>query len=229
MTSQRARDRWTGAALGALAVLGLLVAVVVVAVLALTEPVPPTSAAPSSPGPPRPAGAPGSLADGQTWLGDVVLDAGSLLTPDADLRDVQAQGTDVLTGADGIRAGTLDVVATVPFEVVAAQIGPGSTVAAAGDGQASVTRDVQALGRTLEVRATGTVDVVGGRLVVEPRAVDVEGLAFLSSALAAAARELVTVEQDVEGLPPGLVLREVTVTDDGFRARLDGEDVLVAP
>ncbi|MFC3688636.1 LmeA family phospholipid-binding protein [Aquipuribacter hungaricus] len=227
MTSQRARDRWAGAALGALAVLGLLVAVVVVAVLALTDPAP--SAAPPSPASPRPAEAPGTLAEGQTWLGDVALDAGSLLTPDADLRDVQAEGTDVLTGADGIRAGSLDVEATVPFEVVAAQIGPGTTITAAEDGQATVTRDVRALGRALEVQATGTVEVVRGRLVVEPRSVDVEGLSFLSSTLAAAARELVTIEQDVEGLPPGLVLREVTVTDDGFRARLDGEDVLVAP
>ncbi|MFC6851507.1 LmeA family phospholipid-binding protein [Aquipuribacter hungaricus] len=142
---------------------------------------------------------------------------------------MQAEGTDVLTGADGIRAGSLDVEATVPFEVVAAQIGPGTTITAAEDGQATVTRDVRALGRALEVQATGTVEVVRGRLVVEPRSVDVEGLSFLSSTLAAAARELVTIEQDVEGLPPGLVLREVTVTDDGFRARLDGEDVLVAP
>jgi hypothetical protein len=39
----------------------------------------------------------------------------------------------------------------------------------------------------------------------------------------------VTIEQTVEGLPEGLVLRDVAVQDDGFRARLDGVDVRLAP
>ena len=38
-------------------------------------------------------------------------------------------------------------------------------------------------------------------------------------------RELVTIRQPVEGVPDGLVLQEVTVQDDGFRARLSGTDV----
>ena len=138
-------------------------------------------------------------------------------------------GSDVRTGDDGIRAGRLAVDATVPFDVVARQIGPGTTVAAAGDGQASVRRTVEVLGRELDVVATGTVEVVGGRLVVNPRSIDVGGPAFVADAVAAVARELVVIEQDVEGLPEGLVLRQVTVTDVGFRARLDGEDVLIAP
>ena len=117
----------------------------------------------------------------------------------------------------------------MPFDVVARQIGPGTTVAAAGDGQASVRRTVEVLGRELDVVATGTVEVVGGRLVVNPRSIDVGGPAFVADAVAAVARELVVIEQDVEGLPAGLLLRQVTVTDAGFRARLDGEDVEIAP
>ena len=34
-----------------------------------------------------------------------------------------------------------------------------------------------------------------------------------------------TIRQPVEGVPEGLVLKEVTVQDDGFRALLSGEDV----
>jgi hypothetical protein len=97
----------------------------------------------------------------------------------------------------------------------------------AEDGQASVRRRVSVLGREVELVATGTVEAVGGRLVVQPRTIDVGGPAFLAEAIGAAAREFVVIEQDVAGLPEGLVLRQVTVTDSGFRARLDGQDVLV--
>ena len=44
-------------------------------------------------------------------------------------------------------------------------------------------------------------------------------------AVGAAVRELVTIRQPVEGVPEGLVLQEVAVQDDGFRARLSGTDV----
>ena len=232
--STRTRDRLVGALVGAVLVVVLLVAAAAVAFVRLSHPVDAATADPApppleSPLEPGRATPPADLAPGETWLGDVVLDAATLLTTEADLRDVSAVGSDVRTGDDGIRAGRLAVDATVPFDVVAQQIGPGTTVAAAGDGQASVRRTVEVLGRELDVVATGTVEVVGGRLVVNPRSIDVGGPAFVADAVAAVARELVVIEQDVEGLPEGLVLRQVTVTDAGFRARLDGEDVLIAP
>ena len=229
--STRTRDRAVGAVVGAVLVVVLLVAAAAVAVVWLSHPAGMAPADPATP-PPRESGRatpPADLAPGETWLGDVGLDAATLLTTEADLRDVSAVGSDVRTGDDGIRAGRLPVDATVPFDVVAQQIGPGTTVAAAGDGQASVRRRVEVLGRELDVVATGTVEVVGGRLVVQPRSIDVGGPAFVADAVAAVARELVVIEQDVEGLPEGLVLRQVTVTDVGFRARLDGVDVLIAP
>jgi len=233
MTSTRTRDRLVGAVMGGLLVLVLLVVLAVGAFLWLSEPGSASADPPPVPVPvPTATGdatPPDDLAAGETWLGDVALDAGSLLTTDADLRDVSAVGSNVLTGAGGIRVGRLAVDATVPFDVVAQQIGPGTTVGPAPGGQASVRRTVEILDRELDVVATGTVEVVGGRLVVEPRSIDVGGPAFLADAIAAAARELVVIEQDVDGLPEGLVLRQVTVTDGGFRARLDGEDVLIAP
>lgn len=232
MASQRTRDRWVGALLGALGLLVLLVAVAVVAFLLLSRPVSP-DADPSPDLPPPPVAGtptpPSDLGAGTTWLGDVDLDAGRLLTSQADLRDVTARGTDLVTGPDGTRAGTLEVEATVPFGVVADQLGPGTSVGPAEAGGASVRRTVEVLGREVDVVATGTVEARGGRIVVEPRTIDVGGPLLLAEAIGAATVELVTIEQDVEGLPPGLVLREVTVTDDGFRARLDGTDVLVAP
>jgi hypothetical protein len=51
---------------------------------------------------------------------------------------------------------------------------------------------------------------------------------FINDAISQAARELVTIEQSIEGLPPGLRLTAVTVGPNGFRATLRGTDVTIA-
>lgn len=48
-------------------------------------------------------------------------------------------------------------------------------------------------------------------------------------AIASVVRRSVTIEHEIEGLPEGLVLQDVTVQDDGFRANLRGEDVKLTP
>jgi hypothetical protein len=172
---------------------------------------------------------PEGLGEDEVWLADLTLDAGTVVTEGSLLRDVRAVGRDVVSGPGGLVAGRLAVDATVPFEVVAEELGGGSVVRAADGGQATVVRTVEALGRDLRVTATGTVEVEDGRLVVEPRSIDIGGPDFLSDAAAAVARRFVTIEQDIEGLPEGLVLRDVAVRDDGFRATFRGEDVELAP
>ena len=117
----------------------------------------------------------------------------------------------------------------MPFEVIANKLGDGTVVRSAGGGQVMVTRTVYALGRELPVIATGTVDVKAGKLIVEPRSIDLGGPDFLSDATAAVVRGLVTIEHDVEGLPEGLVLQDVAVQDEGFRVNLRGEDIKLVP
>jgi hypothetical protein len=168
---------------------------------------------------------PAGLREEEVWLADLELAAGTVVTAGSMLRDVQAVGQDVVTGSDGLVAGRLDVDATVPFEVVAAELGNGTEVRPADNGQATVVRNVEALGRQLRVAATGTVEVEGGKLVVEPHSIDVGGPDFLSGATAAVVRALVTVEHDIEGLPEGLVLNDVAVQGDGFRINLRGGNV----
>ena len=102
-------------------------------------------------------------------------------------------------------------------------------VRAAEGGQAAVVRTVEVLGRELRVVATGTVEVEGGSLVVEPRSIDIGGPDFLSNAIGTVVRSLVTIEHEIEGLPEGLVLQDVTVQEDGFRANLTGADVRLGP
>jgi len=164
------------------------------------------------------------------WLGDLTLDAGSVVMAGSALRDVRAVGQDVVTGPDGLVAAQLSVDATVPFDAVADELGSGAVVRAADGGQAMVVRTVETLGRELRVTAIGTVEVDGaGRLVLEPRSIDLGGPDFLSQATGAVVRRLVTLEHDIEGLPEGLVLRDVAVQSDGFRANFRGDDVRLIP
>ena len=227
MERRRVKDGLVGAAIGVLVV----VLVAVLFVLWVTEP---AGTRDSATGPPDatsldrpPSVPPANLAVGEMWLTDLVLEAGTLATRDGAIHDVEAFGTDMRTGPGGLVAGSLKVDATVPFALVAAQIADDVVVQAAGS-QAEVVRVFTFAGRDLRVVATGTVEVVAGRLVIEPQSIDVGGSAFLADLIGAAARELVTIEHEIEGLPEGLVLRDVTVQEDGFRAELRGEDVSLA-
>ncbi|THJ66560.1 DUF2993 domain-containing protein [Arthrobacter echini] len=226
MTWTRAKD-WL---IGALGLLILLVVALVIFWFVISEPAGRDGSGPlpSARGDgTRDDEPPADLGEDDVWLSDVVLQAGTLVSADATLRDIDAVGQGVLTGPDGVVATRLDLDATVPFDLVAEQLGSGSTVRAGDDGEAEVIRNVELLGRELRVVASGTVQVEAGRLVVEPQSIDVGGPGFLSDALAAIARGAVTIEQDVQGLPDGLVLQDVSVLDDGFRATFLGEDVLL--
>lgn len=229
MEWKRAKD-WLIGAVGMILVLVIAVAMLWWAVSDPADGEESASTPSSGPDPDRSAGAqpPPDLGEDEVWLADVTLDAGTVLAPDSVLHDVRAVGGDVTTGPDGLVAGQLTVDATVPFEAIADELGGGTSVRAEG-GQAVVVRTVEVLGRELRVTATGTVEVEAGRLVVEPRSIDIGGPDFLSETTAAVVRRLVTIEHDIEGLPDGLVLQDVAVQGDGFRANLRGEDVELVP
>lgn len=226
----RAKD-WLIGATGTVLMLG--VAVMILWWVA-SEPAGGGAAVPVPPpaiGSERPPGTepPSDLHQDEVWFADLSLSAGRLVASDSMLRDVRAVGQDVIAGSGGIVAAQVTMDATVPFEVVARELGPGAVVSAADGGQAEVVRTVEALGRELRVTATGTVDVEAGRLVFEPRSVDVGGPDFLADAIGTVVRGLVTIEHDIEGLPEGLVLQDVAVQGDGIRADLRGEDVHLVP
>jgi hypothetical protein len=226
----RAKDWLIGAA-GMVVVLGVVLAILW---LVVSDPAGGSEAgAVPSPSPSMGAEAdaapPTDLREDEVWLADLALDAGTVVAAGSTLRDVRAVGQEVVTGPEGLVAARLSVDATVPFDVVAGELGGGTVVRAAEGGQAAVVRTVEALGRELRVTATGTVEVESGRLVVEPRSIDFGGPDFLSDAVGAVVRSLVTIEHEIEGLPEGLVLQDVTVQSDGFRATLRGDDVRLVP
>lgn len=181
------------------------------------------SASPSSSAPSPPA----DLAPGETWLGSVDLRSSDVVSADGDLSDVRARGSGVRFGDGELHADRLDLDATVPFRTVAERVGPDTRVYAAGGGQAGIERRVTILGRDLTVRATGRVAAEGGRLLIEPETIDLGGPAFVDAAVSALARTLVTIRQDVPGVPPGMTLTDVTVGGGGFSVHLSGTDVAI--
>lgn len=210
-----------------LAVVGLLALVLVLVVwVALGSGGAAAPQTPSQPPAPTPTAdaRPPALQGDDLWLADMALSGSQVLTPDTRLRDVEMSATDVLIGDAGLRAGTLSVDAVVPFDVVAAQIGPDVTLEAAGS-QARITRTTQVLGQRVRLAATGTVQADGGQVLLVPTAVDVGAPDWAQDLLGDAAGELLTVRHDVQGLPEQLDLRAVSVVPDGFAVTLTGRDV----
>ncbi|MDO5495780.1 MAG: hypothetical protein Q4G64_08710 [bacterium] len=176
-------------------------------------------------GRPRDPTPPPALAHDEVWLGDVSFEAGSVVAASTPLQDVVANGVNVTSGPDGLVATYLEVTGTVPFHVVEGELEPGTRIGPAGGGDVEIVTSVAVLGRELGVTARGSVQVLGGKIVVDPSAIDFGGPEWLSGLLADIAREFVTIEHEIEGLPEGLVLQSVDVLDEGFRATLIGSDV----
>lgn len=226
MTRSRAAD-WL---IGALGMLLLLIIAAVVFWWVVSEPATGTNETSSIPvtdtsGPGTP---PDDLSKDDIWLEDVDLRSSVVVLPDSSLADVEANGEGARSGPDGVTVDRLEVQATIPFATVAAELGGDTSVSSEEDGTATVERTVEVLGRQIRIVATGTVEVSDGFLVVTPESIDVGGPGTLSRATAAVVRRLVSIEHSIDGLPKNLVLQDVAVQKDGFRAILSGKDVLLA-
>lgn len=205
---------------GLLAAALLLGAGVAALVLSVPQDEPPPSAPPVAI-----PGAPSRLDRGQTWLSEVSLDSASVLTADGPLTDVRATGREVNLTEDGLTAGSLTIDAVLPFASAAEQVGDDVVLYAATSGRAGLRRTVTLLGRDVPVTATGTVRAEDGLLVIEPETVDLGGPDLLNDAVSATVRQLVTVRQQVEGLPQGMRLTRVEVVAGGFRVYLEGSRI----
>ncbi len=227
MTRSRALD-W---AIGALAMLLLLTVLTVILWFSISTPASETSNK-SSPSPVTAGNArdapPSDLGQDEIWLGDIDVASGMVVLHDSSLLDVEAVGYGARSGPDGVVVDELEVRATVPFDVIEEELGRNTQVSATSDGQARVDGSVTVLGRSLRIMATGTVEVRGGLLVVEPRSIDLGGPDVVSRAVAGAVRQFVTIEHSIDGLPPNLVLQDVAIQQDGFRTELRGQNVVLA-
>jgi hypothetical protein len=71
------------------------------------------------------------------------------------------------------------------------------------------------------------VSADGGQLLIEPETVDLGGPGFVNAAASTLARSLVTIRQDVAGVPEGMTLTAGEVTAEGVDAQLNGTDVVI--
>lgn len=207
---------------------GLLVSVLLVLVLlfALSSPSGGSGSTAGDGTTPGSSGTAQTTAPGETRLADVDLASTEVVTPDGPLRDVTATGAGIVLTAEGLSADRLEIVATLPFETAAAQIGDGVELFAAGE-LTGIRRSIEVFGRTIDIEATGRVSAQSGQLVIEPETVDLGSAEWLDQVVSAAARSLVTIRHTVTGIPEGMLLEQVQVGPDGFRVDLTGTDVQI--
>lgn len=216
--------RWRDVALGVVGT--LLVLGAALALLVASLPVPGDQSEPASipAGVPTTPSPPADLGADETWFARADLSTDLVETADGPLHDVDAEGVGIRVGPDGVRAESLEVRATLPFATAAEQIGEGVTLADAGGNRVRVTRTMSLAGRDVTLSGTGSVRVEDGRLVVQPRTVDL-GPDWLSSIASGAAEDLVSIRHTVQGLPQGMRLRSISVQEKGFAVQLSGRDV----
>lgn len=216
--------RWRDVGLGVVATVAVLGIALAALVLSLSPPGDRSEPAQLPAGVPPAPTRPADLGADETWFASVDLTTDLVATADGPLHDVDAEGTGVRVGPDGIGAESLEVRATLPFATAAEQIGEGVSLTDAGGNRVRVSRTVSLAGRDVTLSGTGSVRVEDGRLVVQPRTVDV-GPGWLSSVASGAVEDLVTVRHTVQGLPEGTRLRSISVTEEGFAVHLSGREV----
>lgn len=216
--------------LGAVAMLLLIVVALAVTWWWITDPADDATPVPDAPSamPTFPTGAPSDLTGEDIWVGNADVTIDDVVLPDTPLTDVEARAFGARSNAEGLVVAGVDASGTVPFSRVERELGPRSKLHNADGGRVSVERTEEVGGRLLRVVATGEVSVRDGKVHVNPTAIDIGGPRFLAEQLGDLAREWVTIEFPIDGLPPNLELTEVHVVPGGFRARLQGLDVVLS-
>ncbi|GAB77554.1 Protein of unknown function [Austwickia chelonae] len=121
----------------------------------------------------------------------------------------------------------VSVDALLSFASLEARAGRELKLSHAGEGRIAVSTPVAVLGRKVDVRVVGELAPGGSSVSVKPSSVEVPGSSIASGLVSAAARSAASVRIPLEGLPQGLSLTGVRVTDEGVQAHLEGSGVAV--
>ncbi|MEV7912716.1 LmeA family phospholipid-binding protein [Streptomyces griseus] len=138
--------------------------------------------------------------------------------------EVRAELHDVKLGS-GYRSATAaraTGTALVSYEDLTAAASDGVVVEYGGNGKAKVTGTVEVLGRPISRSVLSTVTRVDGHTIkVRADEVPGEGLPGVEELI----RKKTDFEGDVDGLPKGLELHQVKVTEKGLEISVTGSDV----
>ncbi|MFD5346367.1 DUF2993 domain-containing protein, partial [Streptomyces anulatus] len=138
--------------------------------------------------------------------------------------EVRAELHDVKLGS-GYRSATAaraTGTALVSYADLTAAASDGVVVEYGGNGKAKVTGTVEILGRPISRSVLSTVTRVDGQTIkVRADEVPGEGLPGVEELV----RKKTDFQGDIDGLPKGLELREVKVTEKGLEISVTGSDV----
>jgi hypothetical protein len=145
---------------------------------------------------------------------------------DVALRGVQVPLSDVLDGSvQEVPVERVDGTATLSYDLLAAQLGPGTELARDGDGL-RITRTVELLDRQVPLTASGQVTLEGSDLVVDVE--DAAGAGVdLPGFVVDQAADLLDLRYTVPPLPFGLRLTGVTPAADGVVVDLEATDTVL--
>jgi hypothetical protein len=145
---------------------------------------------------------------------------------DVSLRGVQVALSDVLSGSvQQVPVERVDGTATLAYALLAAELGPGTTVTRAGDGL-RVQRTVEVAGVSVPLTATGTVSLDGDTLVVDVE--DASGVGVdVPAVLVDRVGDALDLSYRIPQLPFGLQVTGVAPADDGVRVQVEATDTVL--
>jgi hypothetical protein len=145
---------------------------------------------------------------------------------DVSLRGVQVALSDVLSGSvQQVPVERVDGTATLAYALLAAELGPGTTVTRAGHGL-RVQRTVEVAGVSVPLTATGTVSLDGDTLVVDVE--DASGVGVdVPDVLVDRVGDALDLSYRIPQLPFGLQVTGVAPADDGVRVQVEATDTVL--
>lgn len=147
-------------------------------------------------------------------------------TAEVSLQGVQLPLSDVLGGrVSQLPVDRVDGTASVPFALLAAQLGGDTTLARDGDGL-RITKTVEVLGQTVPLTAAGTVALDGQDLVVDVSSAAGAGI-DVPQVVLEQAQQLLDFRYTLPALPFGLQLTGLQVTDSGVDVTVAATDVVL--
>ncbi|MER6501249.1 DUF2993 domain-containing protein [Streptomyces sp. NPDC001455] len=128
-------------------------------------------------------------------------------------------------GFSGVTAADADGKAVISYDDLTSTAGDGVAVEYGGNGKVKVTGTVDVLGRPFSRSVLSTVTLVDGQtLRVRADKVPGGGIPGLEDLV----RRKTDFERQVGGLPSGLELRKIQVTDEGVEVMVAGTNVKLA-
>jgi hypothetical protein len=161
----------------------------------------------------------------------ISLTADQLGQPDGTRADVALHGVEVplkavLSGSvRQVPVERIDGTATLSYELLSAELGPGTTLTREGSGL-RITRSVPLMGRDVPLTAVGSVVLEGNELVIDVEQATGAGV-DLPGFLVEQASDLLDLRYEIPALPFGLQLTDVTPAADGVVVRVEARDTVL--